>query len=323
MTKPLTSLTLLMLMEQGKVGLDDEARRWVPWLKSPHVLQDVDLAAGTFSTRPPQTAITVRHLLTHTSGIGYSWSDPALALAEKRDSRQTFLLADPGTRWIYGAGTRALGDIVVSETGERFDRALKRLLLDRIGARETAFFVPPTKLDRVATVHRRTGERLIEEPNPSHISGRVNADGDLFSTASDYGRFLQLILREGEIDGARIVSQETVRLMAKPQIGQLRVEEQGGAGANQEMSRPYPVSAGIDTWGLGFQIDETGSAGQTGPYRRSKGSLSWGGLFNTHFWIDPARGIGAVLLMQVLPFYDDEAMATLQGFEERIYRNLN
>jgi CubicO group peptidase (beta-lactamase class C family) len=321
MTKPVTSLAIMKLVDEGRLGLDDEAGQWVPWLRAPQVLYDVDLPARSYKVRPAVNPITVRQLLTHTSGIGYDWSDPGLALVRELDKerldRELVLVSEPGSMWTYGAGTNALGDIVAGLSGERLDAYLNSAVLDPLGMTETSFEVPPGKAARVATVHRRADVSTREEPNADPLPGYVSADGGLHSTADDYGRLVRMLLNDGVIDGRRVLSQEAMRAVRSPQMGDLRVRTQPAA--DPGWTRPFPLGAGTDTWGLGFQLEGPGG----GPHRRSPGSLSWAGIFNTFFWADPARGVGAVVMMQVLPFYDANAINVLQGFEERVYRHLD
>lgn len=142
-------------------------------------------------------------------------------------------------------------------------------------------------------------------------------DGGLHSTVADYVKFMQMLLHEGRApNGIRLLSADSVKQMSRTQTGSVRVELQPTA--NEAVSKPFPLGAGRDTYGLGFQV--TGSPGDPG--MRSPGSLSWAGIFNTEFWIDPSRGICAVLMMQYLPFYDPAAIDTLQGFERRVYAGL-
>jgi CubicO group peptidase (beta-lactamase class C family) len=119
------------------------------------------------------------------------------------------------------------------------------------------------------------------------------------------------------IDGRRVLSEEAMRLVRAPQMGDLRVRTQPST--NPGVALPFPLGAGTDTWGLGFQLAGPGG----GSDRRSEGSMSWAGLYNTFFWADRARGVGGVLLMQVLPFYDANAIGVLEGFEQRVYRHLD
>ena len=183
---------------------------------------------------------------------------------------------------------------------------------------DTSFAVPPEKLLRVATVHTRVRDRLVEQPNTPTQEAPVRGDGGLYSTARDYGTFLQILLNGGSLHGATIIGQKSVRMMGQNQIGSVVVDEQPAA--DPERTRPFPLGAGRDKFGLGFQI-----AARDERYTkfRSPGSLSWAGINNTHFWLDPNRHIAVVLLMQVLPFYDEACIRTLRGFEELVYRHVS
>ena len=139
----------------------------------------------------------------------------------------------------------------------------------------------------------------------------------MHSTAADYVKFMQMLLNGGRApDGTRLLSEKSVALIGQNHTGSVRVELQPTT--NDALSLPFPLGAGRDTYGLGFQV--TGA--HNDPNSRSPGSMAWAGIFNTEFWIDPRRGVCAVLLMQYLPFYDTDAIATLQGFEQRVYQGL-
>jgi CubicO group peptidase (beta-lactamase class C family) len=320
MTKPMTSTAVMMLVEEGKIGVDDPVSKYLPRFGLSKVMTTYDDARGTFETRPATRTMTVRHLLTHTSGIGYSWSDPGLAVAQRAtkatNDSELPLVSEPGERWNYGASTRVLGDIVQVVTGQRIDTFLQDRLAGPIGMVDTAFDVPIAKHGRVVTVHQRTNGQLVEAPNPASLAVVVRGDGGLYSTANDYAHFLQLILNRGQAGSRRLLKAETVEAMTHNQMGQVRVRLQPTA--DPPRSRPFPTGAGQDTWGFGFQI----AANASSTPHRKPGSLTWAGINNTHFIIDPASGIGAMVLMQVLPFYDEAAMRVLDGFEERLYRHL-
>jgi methyl acetate hydrolase len=321
MTKPVTSVAVMMLVQEGDIGLDDPIADYLPSFESARVLETFDAVTRHYTSRPAARPITVRHLLTHTSGLGYAWSAPPLAAlvgSEQGVSVTRFpLLHDPGTRWTYGESTRVLGTLVEEVSGQPLDEFLTERLFVPLGMSDTFYRVPTPKNGRVATVHRTTAEGLVETPNPDLISSPVQGDGGLHSTAEDYAKFIQLLLSDGRTqNGVRLLSEATVKLMGENHIGAVRVELQPVADPTR--SRPFPLGAGRDTFGLGFQV--TGEHDTA--FARSPGSLSWAGIFNTAFWIDPARGIGGVLLMQYLPFYDDAAIAALQGFEQRVYQGL-
>jgi methyl acetate hydrolase len=315
MTKPVTSMGLMMLVEEGKVGLDDEASKWVPAMSGRQVLTDVDLKAETWKTRPATRPITIRQLLTHTSGIGYNWSDPGLALVQRKASPQEDalpLVHEPGEKFTYGSSTRVLGDVIEKVTGQRIDAYLQARILGPLGMRDTFFEVPKDRYPRVVTTHQKANGRFTETPNPATIPTSLRADGGLLSTAADYATFIRMMLNGGQLAGKRILSERTVREVGRNHIGAVRVRQQPSA--NPGLSKPYPLGVGTDTWGLGFQL-----AGRPASrFDRSEGSMAWAGIFNTEFWIDPKREIGVILLMQTLPFYDDDAIAILRGFEQRV-----
>jgi CubicO group peptidase (beta-lactamase class C family) len=145
----------------------------------------------------------------------------------------------------------------------------------------------------------------------------VRGDGGLSSTARDYGTFLQLFLNGGRLGATRLVSEASVRMMTSNQIGGLFVEQQPSA--NPAIAMPFPLGAGKDKFGLGFQIESAPLADRG---LRSVRSYSWGGINNTHFWADPQKAIAAVVLMQVLPFYDESCIRVLRGFERIAYKEL-
>jgi CubicO group peptidase (beta-lactamase class C family) len=321
MTKPVTSVAVMMLVQEGDLGLDDPVAQYLPAFEDKPVIETFNATDKTYTTRPANTPMTVRHLLTHTSGLGYAFSNTTLAqLVEGGPGASVAalpLLHDPGARWTYGESTRVLGSLVEEVSGQPLDEFLAERIFVPLGMSDTFYEVPAPKVSRVATVHRTTPEGLVETPNTAEITAPVYGDGGLHSTAADYAKFIQLFLNDGRApDGTRLLSEATVRLMGQNHIGSVRVEQQPAA--LPAFTEPFPLGAGRDTFGLGFQI--TGA--HDDPLSRSPGSMSWAGLFNTEFWIDPQRGVGGVLLMQYLPFYDAAAIATLQGFERRVYQGL-
>jgi CubicO group peptidase (beta-lactamase class C family) len=322
MTKPVTSVAVMMLVQEGDVGLDDPVSRYLPAFENKPVIESFNAADKSYTVRPATGPITVRHLLTHTSGLGYAFSNHTLAAlvgnAGPGASVAEFpLLHDPGARWTYGESTRVLGQLVEKVSGQALDDFLAERIFVPLGMSDTSYTVPASKARRVVTVHRTTPDGLLEAANPAAITAPVYGDGGLHSTAADYAKFIQLLLNGGRApNGMRLLSEATVALMGDNHIGAIFVEQQPAA--LPALTEPFPLGAGRDKFGLGFQI--------TGPHTdklaRSPGSMSWAGLFNTEFWIDPARGIGGVLLMQYLPFYDVAAIETLQGFERRVYEGL-
>jgi CubicO group peptidase (beta-lactamase class C family) len=265
--------------------------------------------------------MTVRHLFTHTSGLGYPFSNTtlaALAAGSNAAPANYPLLHDPGTRWTYGESTRVLGRVVEIASGQGLEDFLHARLFGPLGMNDTSFTTTADRVARVATIHRKVDGRLVESPNTPNAQGDiaspVQGDGGLNSTAADYAKFIQLFLNEGLApDGRRLLGRRSVALIGQNHTGSVKVELQPAA--LPALSEPFPLGAGRDTFGLAVQV--TGRPGDPG--LRLPGSMSWAGIFNTEFWIDPKAGVGGILLMQYLPFYDDAAISTLQGFEKRVY----
>lgn len=317
MTKPITSLAVMQLVEEGRLALDDPVSKHLPSFASALVAIDVDAKAGTWRTRSPRRPLTIRHLLSNTSGIGYSFSNATVALLAKATGKpetELPLVHDPGERWTYGASTKVLGDIIAKVSGQPLESFFRTRVFEPLGMAETGFAIEGDRLRRLVTMHQRREGSLLEQPNDSAPKPTVRGDYGLYSTAADYVRFLQLLLGGGRRGTVRLLAPATLRLMVTNQIGALKVEEQPAL--MPELSLAFPRDAGRDSFGLGFLI----AAGAKG--RRSTGSYSWAGVMNTHFWVDPVRGIAGVVLMQILPFCDPQAMRVLEGMEEIVYRHL-
>ena len=327
MTKPITSVAVMMLHEEGRLDLDDPISKYMPALEDREVIDHFNDTDTTYTTKPVEQEITIRHLLTHTSGLGYDFSNHTLnLLAQKRGIGPLSLgpwdfplLHEPGSRWTYSMSTRVLGELVEELTGQPFQDFYRARIFDPLGMDDTFYAVPEEKYGRFVTLDQRAGSILNEQPKPEakDQSVFIVGDGGLRSTATDYVTFLQMFLHNGTLGGAKILSAASIDLMTQNHIGELFVEEQPGV--LPALSRAFPMGANRDKFGLGFQI--TASDGESA-YQRAKGSYSWSGLFNTHFWVDPKHEIAVVILMQVLPFYDEFCIRILQGFEEQIYRNL-
>lgn len=319
MTKPLTSVVALMLADEKRLNLDAPVSTYLPAFATPQVITGLN-ADGTPQTRPAKGVLTVRHLLTHTSGVGYGFSDPTLLQLTTRTGKAEVelpLLHDPGAKWTYGASTRVLGDVIEKVTGQSLAAVLEERLFVPLGMRDTFYRVPDDKRARVMSRQQRTNGRLVEEQVSAVEESPARGDGGLYSTAADYARFIRLVLNEGIADGRSLLSRRMVRLLQENQLGRLTVTRQPDADPSR--TRPFPAGAGRDTFSLAFQL--AADAPRGAPVR-PKGSMSWGGLRNTYFWIDPKTGLGAVLMTQVLPFYDEEVMQLLARFEEQIYSSV-
>ena len=322
MTKPITSVALMQLLEQGRIGLDDPAEKYLPELKALKVIESFDAATGDYRLRPPSRPATIRHFLTHTSGLAYPFTS-----AIWRDLRpragDSFpyggpLLFDPGERWYYSTSTDVVGRLVEVVSGEMLEDYFRERVFAPLRMDDTSYSVPDAKGQRLVAQQQRAGVHLdgaIELQNPQAgltIASPIGGGG-LASTAEDYGRFVRMFLNGGALDGARVLKAETVALMGQNHIGAVSVPAMESA---LPRSADFTfIADGRDKWGLGFLI----TVDQV-PGKRSPGSLSWGGINNTYFWIDPARGIAGVIMMQYLPFADAKALAVYDAFERGAYR---
>lgn len=318
MTKPVTSVAVMMLVQEGDIGLDDPVSDYLPAFEELEVFATFNAVDKTYTTRPATTPMTIRHLLTHTSGLGYSFDSEILAalLAPGSSATRLPLLHDPGARFTYGESTRVLGTLIEEVSGQPLDEFLRERIFVPLDMSDTFYAVPVSRTNRVATIHRSTPEGFVEDPNPAQVAATIQGDGNLHSTAADYAKFIQMFLNRGRApDGTRLLSEATVQLIGQ---NHSRVLVELQPTTNPALSQPFPLGAGRDSYGLGFQV--TGP--HSDPFARSPGSMAWAGIFNTEFWIDPARGIGGILLMQYLPFYDGAAIETLQGFEAHVYQGL-
>ena len=304
MTKAITTVAAMQLVEQGKLHMDEPVLRHLPQLASPQILEGFDL-------RPAQSPITLRQLLSHTSGFGYArWNQDLLCFAAPPGTVPP-LLFEPGTRWEYGVSTDWVGRLIEAVTGLGLEEYFQAAILGPLGMRDTTSIMRAEKFDRLISSWRRRGDGSWKEdprqlpPPPTAFTGGAG----LYSTIADYTRFLQMILRGGE----GILQSSSLALMATNQVG---------AGTPGKMKTCIPEQSAdvefhpgaTDGFGLGFLINE-----QAYPGGRSVGSLAWAGLKNTFYWIDPPRGICAVIMMQYLPFADPAAMAVLDTFERAVY----
>lgn len=325
MTKPVTSVAIMMLYEQGKLRLDDPVSKYLPGFDNLQVITKFNDKDATYQTRPAKRPMTIQHLLTHTSGLAYAFSNPIeyrLTQATRKNEWELPLVSDPGEKWNYSPSTRVLGMIVEKITSGSLENYYQEHIFRPLGMVDTSFAVPAEKRSRVPTQYRKVaGSWQPLDPQaaaPPIPTPPFRGDGGLYSTAQDYGRFMQMILNGGRLGAAKILTENSVRMMSQNNIGSIFVELQPDA--DKLRTKPFPLGAGHDKFGLGFQIASDDP--QYAKYR-SPGSLSWAGIYNTEFWIDPVKHIGAVQMMQMLPFYDDGALRALRDFEAAVYENLH
>jgi len=328
MTKPITSVAVMQLVESGRVKLDEPAATYFPELAHVQVFDGFDASTGKAKLRPPEALLTVRQLLTHTSGFAYEFFDPELqryvatgAVPSARQGDDGFLKAplmfDPGTRWEYGISTDWLGKLVEKVSGQTLEDYFRQHIFQPLGMTDTFFDVPPEKQARVVALHQRQEDGSIVGP-PQHPLKPVrfySGGGGLYSTASDYTKFARMLLDGGNAGNKRILKSETVAQMSGNQIGDLTLVQLRSL-FPQFARDPVRLSGSLDKFGLGFGINT-----QPVPGGRSAGSISWAGIFNTFFWIDPSRKRCAVIMMQILPFGDDATNAVVEDFERAVYAN--
>ena len=282
------------------------------------VVEEFDTENGTYLLRPPETAITVQQLLTHTSGFGYAFTSSTLRdyqpEAEDVDVVGP-LLFDPGTAWQYGTSTDWLGRLVERVSGQDLETYFREHIFAPLQMLNTGFNVPESSWVRIVTLaHRQPTGTLFQDvrEDPSVVA-TYSGGGGLLSTADDYARFMRMWLSGGMLDGRRVLSAETIALMAENHIGDLAAG--GWVSAQPDRSNDFkPTAEGRGRWGLGFLVNLDDE-----PDRRMAGSLAWAGLYNTYFWIDPSSDVAGVLLTQVLPFGDPQVLSVFEEFERATY----
>ena len=325
MTKPVTSVALMQLIEQGRVGLDDPAEKYLPELAGLKVFEKFDASTGAYQLRPASRPATVKHFLTHTSGLAYPFTSPNWRDFKPRDGEKyPFggpLLFDPGERWHYSTSTDVVGKLVEAVSGQKLEEYFRQHIFAPLKMDDTSYNVPEAKGPRLVAQQQRAGERMdgaieLQKPQLGLTIAAPIGGGGLASTAEDYGRFMRMLLNGGALDGARVLKAETVALMGQNHIGAISVPALKSA---LPRSADFTfIDDGKDKWGLGFLITVNQVEG-----KRSPGSLSWGGINNTFFWIDPSRGVAGVIMMQYLPFADARALAVYDTFERGAYRLVN
>ncbi len=325
MTKAVTSTAAMQLCEQGKLKLEDPVPNIDPALGAPQVLEGFD-ASGAPQLRPAKRPITLRHLLTHTAGFSYEIWDADMVRYVKATSMPSTptgklasirmpLVFDPGDRWEYGVNTDWVGRIVESVSGKPLDAYFRDHIFGPLGMTDTDYVFSPQQQSRLVNVHQRKPDGSLEPQSlpPPFTPEFRSGGGGLYSTAADYLTFTRMLLQEGSLNGTRILKPETVALMNRNHIGDIE--------AGRLKTTTPARSTDVDffpgqslKWGLGYMINL-----ERGPNGRSAGSLTWAGIFNTHYWIDPTRRVTGVIMMQVLPFGDPKAMQVYGKFERGVY----
>jgi len=319
MVKLLTSVAALQLVERDKLRLDEPAERIDPELASPLVLTGFDAKGGP-QMRPARTPLTLHNLLTHTSGFTYPLWDADVVRYLKcahndKNLPPRCLTFDPDSKWAYGGSMDRVGRLVEIASGMPLDRYFHEHITGPLGMRDTGFGITDSQRAREASVHRRNADGSFKPaPLEKPVVTRVFlGGGGIYSTAPDYLALLQALLNGGSWRGASILKPETVALMSRNQIGDLQAGVMKTT--NPALSSDVDFFPGVrKRWGFGHMI--TLDPVKDG---RKAGSLTWAGLLNTYYWIDPASGIAGVIMMQMLPFADARALRVYRRFERGVY----
>jgi CubicO group peptidase (beta-lactamase class C family) len=313
-TKAITSTAVMMLWEEGRFQLDDPIARYIPEFKETGVLTSYNEEDGTWTTEPVKTPITIRHLLTHTSGIGYGVIDgdkrfqkmyakagvtdlfttQPVTIAESVKRLATCPLHHhPGEKFTYSEGLDVLGYFIEIVSGKPFDVFLRERLFEPLGMEDTAFYLPSEKAHRLVAVQKPEQGKWVRYPvtfyDPDYpIEGAktfFSGGAGLSSTAQDYATFLQMYLNGGRLNGVRILSRTTIDTMMRNQTGQLF----GGGDKYYGLAFGVVTGEGVATGGLG-----------------SQGTFDWGGYFNTQYFADPREGTIGILMKQTQAAGEDD-----------------
>ena len=306
-TKAVTSVAVMMLYEEGRFLLDDPVSMYIPAFAKPQVLDKYNPADTTWTTVPAKREITIRDLLTHTSGIGYAGigTPQANAIYAKGNIPSGVgtphdnlgeaiqrlgampLMHQPGERWTYGLNTDVLGYLVEVVSGMSLDSFFQKRIFEPLGMKDTYFYLPPAKHERLVKLHTINRERKLTpypalgnlDPDFPKLAGKFYSGGaGLSSSINDYAIFLQMLLNGGVYNSKRILSPAIIRMMTSNQVGEL--------------------SLGQRKFGLGFGLTTEAEAARLPP---SKGTFDWGGAFATTYWVDPAEGIVGLLFTNMFP----------------------
>jgi CubicO group peptidase (beta-lactamase class C family) len=329
MTKAVTTAGAMQLVEEGKLQLDEPIGRLIPELASLRVLDGFD-ESGAPKLRPAKNQITLRQLMTHTSGFCYDMWNADMSryydaanlprvISCERKALSAPLASEPGTRWEYGISIDFVGQAVEAASGKRLDAYLRDHIFAPLGMKDTSFKLGEDQRRRLVGMHARQPDGTLtpmpfempQEPE-FHMGG-----GGLYSTAHDYIRFVRMILNNGTLDGNRVLKPETIALMSQNHIGDLNMTKMHAA--IPQVTNDVDLYPDQDKkWGLSFMINTQRTA-----EGRSAGSLAWAGLANTYYWIDPARNVGGVILAQLFPFADQKVLELFSSFERAVYERLD
>ena len=327
-TKAITSVAVMMLFEEGKFMLDEPISKYIPQFKNPQVIDKFNLADTTWTTVPAKREISIRDLLTHTSGIGYAQigSNEANAMYAKNHivggiGVEGYVLADvikrlgplplfhqPGTKFTYGLNTDVLGYLVEVVSGMTLDQYFHKKIFEPLGMNDTYFYLPKNKYDRLVSLYTEDSTGLHMMPETITINEKFIRDypklngtyfsggGGLSSTTYDYALFLQMLLNGGELNGKRLLSRNTVRMMTMNQLA--------------------PGVLGDDEFGLGFGLT---IQRESAKLPLNTGTFEWGGMFATTYWVDPKEKLVALIYRNIWP----TSFNAPDRFKVMVYQALN
>lgn len=323
MTKAVATTAALQLVEQGRLSLDATVESILPEFGRLSVLDGFD--GDTPRLRPPASKATVRQLMTHSAGLGYFFLNEKLLryhaltgepnpLTGLKRSLMVPLVNDPGTAWEYGVNTDWLGLVVEKISGQRLASYLRQFVYGPLGMDDSTFTPDATQRERLLRVMQRQADGKLA---PSALDLPPTSEWDAaghgsYGTVQDYGRFVQAWLN----DGAGILQPATVRMALQDHLGGVQLPALMKS-TMPELSNDVPSLPVPQSWGLGFHLTLADLPGM-----RSNGTGDWAGVFNSYYWIDRSKGIGGVLMTQLLPFFDMPVIETLMGFEMAVYQQV-
>ncbi|ALL68431.1 Beta-lactamase class C penicillin binding protein [Paraburkholderia caribensis MBA4] len=322
MTKAVATTAALQLLENGLLSLDAPVESILPEFGQLQVLDGFD--GDKPRLRPPASRATVGHLMTHTAGLGYFFLNDKLMryheltgepnpLSGLKRSLFVPLVNDPGTAWEYGTNSDWLGLIVEKLSGKRLSDYLNQHVYGPLGMNDSTFAPNVEQRGRLLRVMQRQGGGTLspsQQIEPTATAEWDAAGHGSYGTVQDYGRFVQAWLN----DGAGVLGPGTVQMAMKDHLGRIKLPEILRS-TNRLLSNDVPARPVPQSWGLGFHLMLSDLPGM-----RSKGTGDWAGVYNSYYWIDRSKGIGAVLMTQLLPFFDFAVIETLIDFERAVYQ---
>jgi len=323
MTKAVATTAALQLVEQKRLNPDATVESILPEFGRLPVLDGFD--GDKPRLRPPRSQATVRQLMNHTAGCGYFFLSEKLLryheltgeptpLSGLKRSLSVPLVNDPGTAWEYGVNTDWLGLVVEKVAGQRLGSYLREHVWGPLGMNDSTFEPSAEQRARLLRVmQRRPDGTLAPSPHDLPATSEWDAAGHgSYGTVQDYGRFVQAWLK----DGAGVLQPATVQMAMQDHLGAIKLPELMKA-TMPELSNDVPALPFPQGWGLGFHLTLVDLPGL-----RSRGTGDWAGVFNSYYWIDRTKGVGAVLMTQLLPFFDMRVIETLMGFEAAVYQQV-